>query len=104
MNYYELHEFSCVQSIYYKVQQSILQTGKSISKWDNFLMKWDWYYKVGQVILESRAVLRYYKVGKVIHYKVEQSLLQSGTNFLPDEYESGVEQYNKMDFRSLKPF
>ena len=58
-------------------------------------MKWDWYYKVGQVILESRAVLRYYKVGKVIHYKVEQSLLQSGTNFLPDEYESGVEQYNK---------
>ena len=48
--------------------------------------------------------MRYYKVGKVIHYKVEQSLLQSGTNFLPDEYESGVEQYNKMDFRSLEPF
>ena len=34
--------------IYYNLGQSLLQSGAGISKWGNFITKWDSYYKVGQ--------------------------------------------------------
>ena len=43
------------QLFYYKVRQVLLQSAIGITKCDNFITKWDRYYKVGQ-LLQSAAV------------------------------------------------
>ena len=38
------------QVIYYKVDQSLLQTGVGIIRWGNFITKWGYYYRKSQYI------------------------------------------------------
>lgn len=59
MNCGELKEFNYAELIYYKLRQSI-------TKWiKNYKAKYI-YHEVGQALLQSRAVSRYYKVGEEI--------------------------------------
>ena len=58
-------------NIYFKLMQPF-QSGS------NLFSSWSSYYKVGQALLQSRVVLRYYKVVQVVCYKHGWLLLQSG--------------------------
>ena len=53
----------------------------SIIKYGNFTTKWGNYYKVRQVLLWSRGVLPYYKLGQGLLKSGADNLVQSGTIF-----------------------
>ena len=38
------------QVVYYKVGQSLLQSGVGIIRWGNFITKWGYWYRKGQYI------------------------------------------------------
>ena len=72
--------------IYYKVEQYLLKTEASITKWDNFIAKF--FYKVRQLGIITKWGKNYYKLGQVIYYKVRQlynnvgQVLQSGASII----------------------
>ena len=43
------------QVVYYKVGQSLLQSGVGIIRWDNFITKWGYSYRKGQYIFVTQG-------------------------------------------------
>ena len=60
MGYFKVHKnyYKGSGSGYYKVRKLVLQSGTGciVTKYDNFITKWDVYYKVGR-ILQSGSII-----------------------------------------------
>ena len=70
--------FIYFELIYYRVGQSLLQTGASITKWGNYIANSNNYYKVGQALLGNGAASPNYKTGQQLLQIEASNLLQSG--------------------------
>ena len=59
------------------MEQSLLQTEASITKWSNFITERGRFYKKGPVLLLSRATSRYYKMGQELLQIRASNILQN---------------------------
>ena len=95
INYTELDKFNYTELIYYKVVQSLLQTGASIIKWGNFFTKRGRYYKVYKVL---QSITKYYKAGITLSQSGADDLLESGAIVIKkcDRYYKVGQLYKKV--------
>ena len=85
----ELVEFNCVELIYYKMDQFLLQIGASIIKWGNH------YYKASQIrinLLQSGGII----------IKKWEHILQSAAGITKWDNYYKVGQYNALVFKGYE--